>query len=193
MVPDEFPQDAADANLFLAGKLFAGVDRILEIGERAVADGLLPDLVAKTVESDTRRGVVTLDDDFHQVFQSLVVVKGVDRICIVIHSGFVLNESANIGNYLKQATFRPLQKHFFTPYINMSRRFRIFAGSMVQAMDSETLTLIITWAIAVVAFFVLWAILLKVVKRISERKNKAEADDDKNAANDPVTGEIQPK
>ena len=64
---------------------------------------------------------------------------------------------------------------------------------MVQAMDSETLTLIITWAIAVVAFFVLWAILLKVVKRISERKNKAEADDDKNAANDPVTGEIQPK
>ena len=228
VVPDEFPQDAADANLFLAGKLFAGVDRILEIGKRAVADGLLPDLVAKTVESDTRRSVVTLDDDFHQVFQSLVVVKGVDRICIVIHSGFVLNESANIGNYLKQATFRPLQKHFFTPYINMSRRFRIFAGgkrvnfrfnfvdcfaiqisnfrfkisdlkfkiltgSMVQAMDSETLTLIIIWAIAVVAFFVLWAILLKVVKRISERKNKAEADDDKNAANDPATGEIQPK
>ena len=31
--------------------------------------------------------------------------------------------------------------------------------------------LIIVWAIAVVAFFVLWAVLLKVIKRISERKN----------------------
>ena len=33
-------------------------------------------------------------------------------------------------------------------------------------------SLIIVWAIAVVAFFVLWAILLKVIKRISERKHK---------------------
>ena len=41
-------------------------------------------------------------------------------------------------------------------------------------MDSDTLTLIIVWAIGVVAFFVLWAILLKVIKRISEKKQKAE-------------------
>ena len=41
-------------------------------------------------------------------------------------------------------------------------------------MDSDTLTLIMVWAIGVVAFFALWAILLKVIKRISERKNKTE-------------------
>ena len=41
-------------------------------------------------------------------------------------------------------------------------------------MDSDTLTLIMVWAIGVVAFFALWAILLKVIKRISVRKNKTE-------------------
>ena len=37
-------------------------------------------------------------------------------------------------------------------------------------IDSETLTLIIMWAIGVVAFFALWAILAKVVQRISRKK-----------------------
>jgi flagellar biosynthesis/type III secretory pathway M-ring protein FliF/YscJ len=32
--------------------------------------------------------------------------------------------------------------------------------------------LIIVWALGVVAFFSLWAILTKVIKRISERKHK---------------------
>ena len=32
--------------------------------------------------------------------------------------------------------------------------------------------LVIVWALAVVAFFVLWAILAKVVQRISNRKQK---------------------
>ena len=36
--------------------------------------------------------------------------------------------------------------------------------------------LLIVWIVGVVAFFVLWAILLKVIKRISERKNKKEDD-----------------
>ena len=40
-------------------------------------------------------------------------------------------------------------------------------------MDIGTLTLIIDWAIGVVAFFSLWAILLKVIKRISDKKNKS--------------------
>ena len=31
--------------------------------------------------------------------------------------------------------------------------------------------LLVVWIVGVVAFFVLWAILLKVIKRISERKN----------------------
>ena len=39
-------------------------------------------------------------------------------------------------------------------------------------MDSETQTLIMVWVIGVVSFFVLWAILLKVIKRVSERKHK---------------------
>ena len=33
--------------------------------------------------------------------------------------------------------------------------------------------LLIVWAVGVVAFFVLWAILAKVIKRISERKGHA--------------------
>ena len=41
--------------------------------------------------------------------------------------------------------------------------------------------LIIVWAIGVVAFFVLWAVLAKVVHRISERKRKREDDRDESA------------
>jgi len=33
--------------------------------------------------------------------------------------------------------------------------------------------LIIVWALGVVAFFALWAILAKVIKHISEKKNKS--------------------
>ena len=41
-------------------------------------------------------------------------------------------------------------------------------------MDAGTIQLIIVWVIGVVVFFALWAILLKVIKRISERKGQAE-------------------
>ena len=34
--------------------------------------------------------------------------------------------------------------------------------------------LLIVWIVGVVAFFVLWAILLKVIKRISERKQETD-------------------
>ena len=40
-------------------------------------------------------------------------------------------------------------------------------------MDAGTIQLIIVWVIGVVVFFALWAILLKVIKRISERKGQA--------------------
>jgi len=33
--------------------------------------------------------------------------------------------------------------------------------------------LLVVWVIAVVAFFALWAILLKVIKRISEKKGQS--------------------
>ena len=35
--------------------------------------------------------------------------------------------------------------------------------------------LLVVWIVGVVAFFALWAILLKVIKRISERKHKDDA------------------
>ena len=72
----------------------------------------------------------------------------------------------------------------------MSCRFRTFAGDsdlyeiMDSIIDSGTLQLIIVWAIGVVAFFVLWAILAKVVQRIS-RKKEAEKTAEANA-NEPT-------
>ena len=44
--------------------------------------------------------------------------------------------------------------------------------------------LVIVWVLAVVAFFALWAILLKVIKRISEKKGQA-----KDAIQEEATGE----
>ena len=35
--------------------------------------------------------------------------------------------------------------------------------------------LLVIWVVGVVSFFVLWAILAKVIKRISERKHKDDA------------------
>ena len=42
-----------------------------------------------------------------------------------------------------------------------------------QNLSEMVTELLIMWIIGVVAFFVLWAILLKVIKRISEKKNKS--------------------
>ena len=39
-------------------------------------------------------------------------------------------------------------------------------------MSKMVTELLVVWIVGVVAFFVLWAILLKVIKRISERKHK---------------------
>ena len=38
--------------------------------------------------------------------------------------------------------------------------------------------LLVVWIVGVVAFFVLWAIVLKVIKRISERKGEKTTEDD---------------
>ena len=64
----------------------------------------------------------------------------------------------------------------------MSLRFRTFAPAKMSKMVTE---LLVVWIVGVVAFFVLWAVLLKVIKRISERKQKAETlteETDKNSA-----------
>ena len=50
----------------------------------------------------------------------------------------------------------------------MSVLFLTFAATNLNEMVTE---LIVVWIVGVVSFFVLWAILLKVIKRISERKN----------------------
>ena len=45
--------------------------------------------------------------------------------------------------------------------------------------------LLVVWIVGVVAFFVLWAVLTKVIKRISEKKQKADTpteEADKNSA-----------
>ena len=49
--------------------------------------------------------------------------------------------------------------------------------------------LLIVWIVGVVAFFVLWAILLKVIKRISEKKRPEETAQDsiENERKDSVT------
>lgn len=39
--------------------------------------------------------------------------------------------------------------------------------------------LLIVWIVGVVAFFVLWALLLKVIKRISERNQNNDSEQDK--------------
>ncbi|MBQ6306763.1 MAG: hypothetical protein IJK78_09380 [Bacteroidales bacterium] len=49
-------------------------------------------------------------------------------------------------------------------------------------MNSDTLQLVFVWFIGVVAFFVLWAVLTKVIKRISEKKGQ-----DKDAVQEKVT------
>ena len=51
----------------------------------------------------------------------------------------------------------------------MSRRFRTFAPAKMSKMVTE---LLVVWIVGVVAFFALWAILLKVIKRISEKKSQ---------------------
>ena len=53
----------------------------------------------------------------------------------------------------------------------MLRQFLTFAVSNRTKMVIE---LIIVWALAVVAFFLLWAVLLKVVQRFSKRKKREE-------------------
>ena len=56
--------------------------------------------------------------------------------------------------------------------------------------------LIIVWVVAVVAFFVLWALLVKVVHRISERKGEEQASaelvdqPDNEGKDEGVSGEI---
>ena len=58
----------------------------------------------------------------------------------------------------------------------MRRQFRTFAPAKRSKMVTE---LLIVWALGVVAFFVLWALLAKVVQRITRKRNDAAQTDEK--------------
>ena len=68
----------------------------------------------------------------------------------------------------------------------MRARFCIFAPLNWYYMVIE---LLIVWVVGVVAFFVLWAVLLKVIKKISERKSQKE----ETSQEETIGKEISPK
>ena len=49
--------------------------------------------------------------------------------------------------------------------------------------------LLVVWVVGVVTFFALWAILLKVIKRISEKRHKEDTSEAASVKND-ISGEI---
>ena len=69
MLPNEFPQKAAHADLVFWRELFAGIYGVFKVGKGTVANGLLPDLVAKVDKRGARCRVVALNDDLDNVFQ----------------------------------------------------------------------------------------------------------------------------
>ena len=54
---------------------------------------------------------------------------------------------------------------------NQADSWQLRADSFYQ-LNTMVTELLIVWIVGVVAFFVLWAILLKVIKRISEKKSQ---------------------
>ena len=105
-----------------------------------------------------------------------------------------LVDGANIGNISRHAAFCP-ETNTFLHLISICHSdfvilWRNLNAKKTGMINIETWTLVIVWAICVVAFFVLWAILAKVVQKISEKKRKRESNDGENAPQDPVSGEI---
>lgn len=189
VVPNEFPKHPADAHLLLRGEFVAGVDRVLEVGEGAVANGLLLDLVTKVEECGARRRVVLPDDNLDKVLQSVVVVKGFNRIGVVIHSSISVNLWRKYKAFSETCNISAnSSKLFYTFNINSTRHI-FYLCSLLIKIGVMVTELIIVWALGVVAFFVLWAILLKVIKRISERKNPKE----ESLQEETVEKEISPK
>lgn len=126
MFPDELPKHAADAHLVFGGEFVAGVNRVFKVGKGAVADGLLPDLVAEVHESGSRGRIVALDDDLNDVFQRLVVVEHMYWICVVVHNIHVRINGANLRNFRNVATF-------FAPLLINALRFLYFC-TLKQAL-----------------------------------------------------------
>ena len=169
MIPDEFPQDAAHAHLLLRSQFLAGDNRIVGFLHLVLLEGHLHDLIAQVDEGDARGVVAAVQHHIDSFSELLVIIEEMDGVCVVIHSGIILNDGANIGIFLKRASRRTKKPNFFHTYINMSLRFCTFAPEKLSKMVTE---LLVVWIVGVVAFFALWAILLKVIKRISEKKSQ---------------------
>ena len=67
--PNELPKHPANAHLVFWRELFAGIYGVFKVGKGTVANGLLPDLVAKVDKRGARCRVVALNDDLDNVFQ----------------------------------------------------------------------------------------------------------------------------
>ena len=128
VVPNKFPQDAAHHDLFFGSQFLAGDDYTLGFLHLVLLKGELDKLVAQIDESDARCVVAAVHNHVDSVSQFLFGIEEMYRKCVVIHGHSILDDGAKIGIILRLATIRPRGKYFFTPYINMSRRFRIFAG-----------------------------------------------------------------
>ena len=127
VVPDEFPQDAADVHLLLGGKLLARHDHAFGFLYLVLLESYLDKLVAQVDKGDARGVVAAVHNHVDSVSHFLVVVEEMNGIGVVIHGCSVLDDGAKIGIISNHATFWRDDEHFFTPYINMSLRFRTFA------------------------------------------------------------------
>ena len=127
VVPDKFPQDAAHAHLLLGGKFFARDDRIFNFLHLIFLESHLHNLIAKVDEGDARGMVAAVHNHVDSVSQFLIVIEEMYGISVVIHGYSVLDDGAKIGIISELTTFWSSDGHFFTPYINMSRRFCTFA------------------------------------------------------------------
>ena len=76
---------------------------------------------------------------------------------------------------MRNISTSPMQT-FLHLILIMRRQFRTFAPAKRSKMVTE---LLIVWALGVVAFFVLWALLAKVVQRITRKRNDAAQTDEK--------------
>lgn len=97
MVPDEFPQDAANTHLFLGREFHVGDSSVfIMLLHLVLLESQLHELVAKVDESDARSVIAAIHDHHDSVSQFLVVVEEMHWICVEIHSCFVLVDDANI-------------------------------------------------------------------------------------------------
>ena len=68
-------------------------------------------------------------------------------------------------------------QHFGRPWNTFLHLILICRADFVPLhpnLSKMVTELLVVWIVGVVAFFVLWAILAKIIKRISDKKNKTE-------------------